>query len=70
MQDKSAETAVSTMIGAGLLLALIFVFVPFMTIWSLNVLFHLNIPFAVDTWVAASWLGGLVGHSVLRRTKE
>jgi hypothetical protein len=70
MRQESVGTAVSTLIGVVLLLALIFLFVPFMTIWSLNVLFHLNIPFALDTWFAASWLGGLVGNSVFRRTKD
>jgi hypothetical protein len=69
MQDASTGTLVTTIIGAILVIALIFVLVPLMTIWSLNVLFHLNIPFAIDTWIAASWLGGLVGHRVFNNSK-
>lgn len=30
---------------------------PFLTIWSLNTLFGLTIPFTIDTWAAVILLG-------------
>lgn len=35
--------------------------VPLMTIWSLNTLFALGIAYTVNNWIAAWWLGLLVG---------
>lgn len=37
-------------------LVLVIVFAPFLTIWSLNTLFVLNIPYTLLTWVAIIWL--------------
>ena len=35
--------------------------VPLMTIWSLNTLFALGIAYTVNNWIAAWWLGLVVG---------
>jgi hypothetical protein len=29
---------------------------PFFTIWSLNTLFSLEIPYSFSTWIAVNWL--------------
>jgi len=34
---------------------------PLLTIWSLNTLFGLGIAFTYHTWLAALWLGTVVG---------
>jgi hypothetical protein len=39
----------------------IVVLMPFATIWSINTLFGLTIPFTLDTWLASLILGGVVG---------
>lgn len=39
------------------------VLAPFATIWSINTLFGLAIPFTFDTWLASLILGGVVGGS-------
>lgn len=41
----------------------IVVAMPFATIWSVNTLFGLTIPFTFDTWLASLILGGVVGGS-------
>lgn len=39
---------------------------PLITIWSLNTLFPiLAIPYNVQTWAAALWVGGLVSGTLL-----
>lgn len=50
-----------TAIGAVLVLALlVFVFgiIPIASIWALNTLFGLGIPYTLKTWFAALLLGG------------
>lgn len=37
------------------------ILIPYFTIWSLNLLFHLEIPFNVETLAAALWLSVVVG---------
>jgi hypothetical protein len=39
------------------LLVAVAVLFPFLTIWSLNTLFGLAIPFTIDTWAAVILLG-------------
>jgi len=39
----------------------IVVLMPFATIWSINTLFGLTIPFTLDTWLASLILGSVVG---------
>jgi hypothetical protein len=44
----------------------VIVLAPFATIWSINTLFGLTIPFTFDTWCASLILGGVVsGQSFL-----
>lgn len=40
-----------------ILLIAVAVLFPFLTIWSLNTLFGLAIPFSIDTWAAVILLG-------------
>lgn len=46
---------------------------PLLTIWSLNTLFGLGIPYTLMTWLATAWLGtvtfGNVAHAI-RRNKD
>jgi len=39
---------------------LLIIFAPFLSIWAVNTLFGLTIPFTLKTWFAALVLGGLV----------
>jgi hypothetical protein len=39
------------------------VLMPFATIWSINTLFGLTIPWTFDTWCASLILSGVVGGS-------
>ncbi len=36
---------------------------PICTIWAVNTLFGLSIPYTLETWAAALWIGGVVGGS-------
>jgi integral membrane sensor domain MASE1 len=35
--------------------------VPLMTIWSINVLFGMGIPYNLSTWASSWWLGFIFG---------
>lgn len=37
--------------------------VPLVTIWALNTLFTLTIPYNVSTWFAVLWLSGILAGS-------
>lgn len=39
----------------------VLVAVPFMTIWSINALFGLGIPYNLTTWAASWWVGFIFG---------
>lgn len=55
------------LMGITLIVALIIV-APLLTIWSLNTLFILGIPYNWETWASAAILfGGLFGPSIGRR---
>lgn len=55
----------STIVGVFLAVILIIVGAPLLTIWSLNTLFALAIPYTVATWFATGWLTLiLAGRSV------
>jgi hypothetical protein len=42
----------------GLLIIIVLILSPFLTIWSLNILFPaLEIPYTIDTWAAVILLG-------------
>jgi hypothetical protein len=44
--------------AAGILAVLaVFVFGPFITIWGLNTLFHLDIPYTLETYLAVIAVG-------------
>lgn len=40
------------------------IFFPIITIWSLNLLFGLSIPYTIYTWLATWWLAGIVGSKI------
>ena len=46
----------STLVGVFLAVIVIIVGAPLLTIWSLNTLFALAIPYTVTTWFATGWL--------------
>lgn len=48
--------------------ALIIIFAPFATIWSLNTLFALSIEYTFDTWCAALILGSVAGGGYFRKS--
>lgn len=39
---------------------------PLVTIWALNLLFSLSIPYTFATWFATLWLGMVVGNGSIR----
>lgn len=48
-------------IGGLILLVVVLLFLsPFISIWSINTLFHTNIPINLWTYLAVLWLTGLV----------
>ena len=54
---KNDTTTFASIIG---LIVFILVFAaigPFITIWALNTLFSLAIPYTLTTWAATAWLG-------------
>jgi len=36
------------------------IFVPLLSIWSVNVLFLTDIPYSITTWIASMWLTVLI----------
>ena len=59
------DPAVGWIIFIIVLLLAIVIFVPLLTIWSLNTLFGLAIGYSLKTWFASLILGGLVGGSAV-----
>lgn len=45
-----------------LIIAVLVIVGPLVTIWALNALFGLAIPFALKTWLAAAWLASVVAY--------
>jgi hypothetical protein len=43
-----------------LCLLLFLIFVPLLSIWSVNVLFSTDIPYSITTWIASMWLTVLI----------
>jgi len=50
------KMTVTKILLATLLIIVVFVFSPFVTIWSLNTLFATKIAYTFDTWSAMVWL--------------
>ena len=51
-------------LGGIILLVVVLLFLsPFISVWSINTLFHTNIPINLWTYLAALWLTGLVAGS-------
>ena len=46
------------------------IFGPLASIWSINTLFALSIPYTFDTWCAALLLGSVVGGHSFISTKK
>lgn len=43
-------------VAVAILFALMIVYAPLVTIWSLNTLFHLGIAYTFQTWFAVIWI--------------
>jgi hypothetical protein len=50
------EAKIVVIVFMGLLLLAVVAFSPFFTIWSLNHLFHTEIPLTFKSWCAVIWL--------------
>ncbi len=51
------DNATLAVVGLFIIVILALVVVgPFFTIWSLNTLFSLEIPYSFSTWIAVNWL--------------
>lgn len=59
MKDIDVPTSITIVLIA----ILVIVFFPFVTIWSLNTLFSLDIPYTLSTWFATVWITLLVTKS-------
>ena len=56
-----------------LLLLLVIAFIlggPFVTIWALNTLFTLGIPFTFWTWLSVAWIQGIVLGTIKYRPQK
>jgi hypothetical protein len=58
----------SAIIAVLIIVLLLLVFGPILTIWSLNTLFGLAIPYTFKTWFAALFLAGVVSGSAKAST--
>ena len=55
MNQEEVETVALVVV-----VVLLIVFTPLATIWALNTLFVLTIPYSLETWTAALVLAGLI----------
>lgn len=62
MKDIDVPTSITIVLIA----ILVIVFFPFVTIWSLNTLFSLDIPYTLSTWFATAWITLLVTSPIKR----
>jgi VIT1/CCC1 family predicted Fe2+/Mn2+ transporter len=46
------------------------VFGPFITIWAMNTLFSLAIPYTLSTWIAVMWLGIIISPLSKRKNNN
>ena len=46
------------------------IFVPLLSIWSVNALFSTGIPYSTTTWIASMWLTFLVLNQSNREKKQ
>ena len=49
-----------------IIVVVILAFVPIVTIWALNTLFHLGIPYALNTWAAILVLFSILGGTRIK----
>jgi len=57
-------------IAIGVLIILLIVFGPFLTIWAINTLFGLVIPYTLKTWAASLILTGTFGKATINYKKQ
>ena len=59
---------IALVVGTIILLIIVLGAGPFLTLWSLNVLFNLGIVYSFQTWIATYFLVGVVtGKSLLNK---
>lgn len=61
--DKSRAAVLITIVIVSLLILIVS---PIVTIWALNILFGLAIPYNIYTWAASVWLTSLLIGNKLR----
>lgn len=69
-QGEQKMKGVTLYTGAVLILMTLFLLIPFATIWSINVLFVLEIEYTVWTWLAMSWLLIILGSLCTTASKK
>lgn len=66
----SQENTILSILLLTVIVVLVFIiFGPYITIWSLNTVFGLQIPFTFKTWVAVNWIL-LVLHGITLKFKK
>ena len=55
--------------GLAIFVILLVIIGPILTIWSLNTLFNLTIPFTFETWAAAGVLSAVVSGGLIQSKK-
>lgn len=63
--DKTTTVAVFVLLAAVLIIC-----TPLITIWSLNTLFGLGIPYTPATWFAALWITAVLSRSSVRSKRD
>lgn len=56
MSTRENVSAVAPIIIALLVFAIVVIFVPLITIWSLNKVFRLDLSYDFETWLAVLWI--------------
>ena len=68
MDDSAKVVLLLLIVGLVIVLA---IFGPIFTIWALNTLFHLGIPYTFQTWMAVLWLTLIIrGFSMSAKSSD
>jgi hypothetical protein len=67
---QSENYVLGVIIAIALLPVFLYVLGPFLTIWSLNILFGLKIPTTFWTWLAMLWIHVVITTAVKKAKNE